>query len=52
LRFSKVVGEAADKIASLGANLIGMKSFFHMEAFDGIAPEVLDGLPKLDSTSK
>ena len=52
LRFSKIVSEAADEVTSMGANLIGAESFFHMEAFDRVAPEVWNDLQKLNSTGK
>ena len=52
LRFSQVVGEASNEVASMWTNLVGAESFFHVKSFDRIATKVLDDLPKLNSTTK
>ena len=45
LRFSKVVGEASNEVASLGANFIGAESLFHVEASNRVAAQILDDFP-------
>ena len=34
LRFSKVVGETSNEVASLDTNFVGTESFFHVKALD------------------
>lgn len=52
LKFSKVVGKSSNEVASLLTHFIGAESFFHVEPFDGVATQVLNDFPKLNSATK
>ena len=52
LRFSKVVGKTSNEVASLYANFVGAESFFHVKALDGVAAQVLNNFPKLNTTTE
>jgi hypothetical protein len=50
LKFSKVVGKSSNEVASLLTHFIGAESFLHVEPFDGVGTQVLNYLPKLNTS--